>query len=297
MLFLKLAISIIILYFVARNIDWTKTFDFLKNANPWLLIMCVFLLLALLYLRALRWRYLARSFKAQISFKESFYQNTVSLAFANATPARFGEAIKIKFLKEQSKITYFRAILIAIFEKTADFAILLFCLLLGCVLIFFGESFSWLVLVIFVSYCGLLIVSIVFIKPFFKIAFKLAKRFKKRIDPFFIPQKNYALILGISLLSWFILIGQTYTISEAIDANISFSIFIFLIPLMALSGLFPLSLGGIGIRDALTVFLLARFGLALEQALLISVLYTFINYLIPVFIGIYLYLQRKQPAN
>lgn len=79
--------------------------------------------------------------------------------------------------------------------------------------------------------------------------------------------------------------------------NISFDISFFQISIVTVfiwgAGLIPISISGLGVRENLSVFFLAQFGIPGYTAVTISLLVFFINAIIPAVIGVFIIIRRK----
>lgn len=79
-----------------------------------------------------------------------------------------------------------------------------------------------------------------------------------------------------SFLIQIIFIICYYFISLSLGLNLKFPMFFFIVPFASLVASIPISIGGIGIRENATVFILESFGIAESQAVLFSFIILFI---------------------
>ncbi len=66
-----------------------------------------------------------------------------------------------------------------------------------------------------------------------------------------------------------------------------------IVSLMSFSSVIPITIGGLGLREALAAFLLLSFGIAAEKAVLFSLLYTAVSYAPIVAFGTYYIIRFK----
>ncbi|MBV9389781.1 MAG: flippase-like domain-containing protein [Chroococcidiopsidaceae cyanobacterium CP_BM_ER_R8_30] len=91
-----------------------------------------------------------------------------------------------------------------------------------------------------------------------------------------------ALILS-TLLSFLLMLGIVYyhyLVAQQLKIQISYLELLVFIPIVAVITLLPISLGGMGVKEGLWVYLFTRIGLTGEQALLLSVTTTILGWLL-----------------
>jgi uncharacterized membrane protein YbhN (UPF0104 family) len=87
---------------------------------------------------------------------------------------------------------------------------------------------------------------------------------------------------------------QVYIIALAFSIEIPFIYFIFLSLIsVALSHVLPISIGGLGIREGIFIYLLSEFGVIPEIAFVISLSGFIVKLLIPGLIGLIIPLREK----
>ncbi|WP_423818736.1 lysylphosphatidylglycerol synthase transmembrane domain-containing protein [Salinimicrobium sp. TIG7-5_MAKvit] len=89
-------------------------------------------------------------------------------------------------------------------------------------------------------------------------------------------------IIGISLLAQMGDISTAYLLSQYFDLSISFPAFIFMMPLVYVATVLPISIGGLGVREGAFSGLMLLYGVEISIAILISL----IMYLVKVSVGL-----------
>jgi glycosyltransferase 2 family protein len=118
-------------------------------------------------------------------------------------------------------------------------------------------------------------------------------------------RKALALSLGLSLLLQLGIVYYHYLIAQQLKISISFLELLVFIPIIVVITLLPISLGGLGLKEGLWVYLFSRVGLTAEQALLLSITITLLSWLLSLPGGIVLlmdsagvkYLKQKNTDN
>jgi glycosyltransferase 2 family protein len=88
------------------------------------------------------------------------------------------------------------------------------------------------------------------------------------------------LSVGISLGLQVAIVTYHYLVARQLHIDISFLEMLVFIPIVAVITLLPISLGGLGVKEGLWVYLFSRNGLTAEQALLLSVTLTGLSWLL-----------------
>ena len=110
----------------------------------------------------------------------------------------------------------------------------------------------------------------------------LAARFAKiqlLLRQFAQHRKALALAMGLSLLLMLAIIHYHYLVAQQLKIPISYLQLLVFIPILTVIAILPISLGGLGVKEGLWVYLFSRIGLTAEQALLLSVTLTFLAWL------------------
>ena len=86
--------------------------------------------------------------------------------------------------------------------------------------------------------------------------------------------KGWTLVLVLILSAMFQAadIVVTFLLSQALGISVSLVVFFAVIPLVYVAICMPISLGGLGIREGMLVFLLSKFGVAASDAVMLSFL-------------------------
>lgn len=293
----KLAVSAAILFFIFRIIGLEKAYSELANANIfYIFVSFAFVFLAIL-LKSLRWKNIAWLFKAPMSIKESLNYTYISLAFGMVTPGRLGEFIKAKYLNDCSKIGIIKSLITVTLDKLFDVAALIGFALIGLSFFDFGIPVPPIFFMI------LLVLYFVFLSAFFFYPEKLVmaakffipEKYKNKLNFFSEFNRYHLYSFCFSAVIWIFFSFSAFFILKSLGiSNTPLLVIIVAVPLMALSSLIPISLGGIGVREAVAISLFLAIGMAVEKSLVFSLIYTFNGFIVPAIIGTFLYLKLKR---
>jgi uncharacterized protein (TIRG00374 family) len=93
-------------------------------------------------------------------------------------------------------------------------------------------------------------------------------------------RRALALSVGISLGLQLAIVAYHYLIARQLHVEVSYLEMLVFIPIVAVIPLLPISLGGLGVKEGLWVYLFSRVGLTAEQALLLSLTLTGLSWLL-----------------
>ncbi len=122
----------------------------------------------------------------------------------------------------------------------------------------------------------------------------LATRFAKiqiLLRQFAQHRQALALSISLSFLLMLAIVYYHYLIAQQLKIPISYLELLVFIPIVAVITLLPISLGGLGVKEGLWVYLFSRIGLTGSQALLLSVTITILSWLLALPGGIVLLLD------
>lgn len=97
--------------------------------------------------------------------------------------------------------------------------------------------------------------------------------------------------MGLSLLLQLGIVYYHYLVAQQLNIPISYLELLVFIPIIVVVTLLPISLGGLGLKEGLWVYLLGRIGLSSEQALLLSLTITLLGWLLSLPGGVILLLD------
>ncbi len=281
---------LIFLYIVFYKINLREVFSILAQANPYSILLAAFFTILMITLQPIRWNYLKRIQDIKYSHKDSFLIYNAGFFFSSITPGRVGDFIKVFYLKKDGHSIGKSMVSITI-DRVAD---VLFLFLLGYFsLLFFFPSFrKEIILLTFLS----LIILGIFV--FFR-KNGLLKILFNRVSKIIIPSKyqkswhlnyqdfinglkeyrfkNYFILLLFTILNWFFYYTSMYFLAKSINLdNIPLFYFVGSVALAALAVLIPISIFGLGTRDATLLFFFSAVGISPEKTIGFSTLFLLI---------------------
>jgi len=125
----------------------------------------------------------------------------------------------------------------------------------------------------------------------------IPKSIKQRFEaqPYSLLQARYLYKpFLVGLLSWLIVFSQSYVVCLALGIRIPYIRYITLFPIASVVALVPITVAGLGTREATMISLLRLFGVAPSQAIALSLLSYTITTIIPATVGATFALKKQQ---
>lgn len=302
--------GIILFIYILSNINIFDLVIILKDINiVYYLIGILFFIFGFL-IRILRWKLLVDSIGVEVSFNKLAEMSAKGLFFGLATPAKMGEFWRAKYLTEQSKISGGQAFYTAFADRIIDLLVIMVISLIGFIIISlkFIKIWDWQVPALILFFLPILIYFLSRQKRIkkilnFLIKFLIPDSFKERAGYFLneFYQAFYGLKLKLFLKVLFL--GFIYYVSSgvifaylialALGIIIPFWYLFLIIALVWLIITIPVSVFGLGTREASYIYFFSFFGISASLAVTFSLLALFCNILIIGLPGAILFLKQK----
>ena len=280
---LVISITIAIFYFIFTKIDFFSVVNVLSSSNPFWLSIALFLSLLVIAIIAKRWQVLLKAMGYNLQYKECFNLIMGALPLTSITPSKSGDVIKAYYLKD--KIPASKTIGTVITEKTFDvFSLVLFSLV-GAI---FCKKYDLVGVMSFII-IGL-IIALFIVHRGFNLPIKESWNEKLQNIAFSMKivinsKKALLIVLLYSFSIWFLSIMQTLIFFYALGIEIPLLFTMANIPIAIFIGLIPVTLGGMGTRDAAIIFLFSDFATP-SQLLGVGILFSIFRYWLLSLLGI-----------
>ena len=277
--FLKFLIGVFIIALILYKVGFTKTINILSEANLLILFSAFVTFTLVLLIMSFRWKNFLNTVSNQpISIMFSLKMIFIGLFFAEFTPGRVGDASRVYIAKLRGHIPFSKGLPLFIVERLFDIGIIT---ILALTSFFFmskselltDESIYSILLPAFLTVIVIFSVFfVVILKPhifhdllefFVKNIFKRINAFRKiDIDTSSISQnfsgslnelgKNKRVILINILLSigiWLLHVFRIYLVAMSLGADVGLKYFLFIVPVMYMLAIIPITVGGLGIME------------------------------------------------
>jgi hypothetical protein len=288
------------------NFGYYKTLIGNIHLSGLFIILAAIFLLALpsMALNPFRWQRLMRVQGIYYSFWQSFLMYQSSVYIGMFTPGRMGEASRVLYLKKDHSVG--RAFVSIILDRLAD---IFFLLLFGYLAMFlFFDILRKGVLIFSIAISVLLLLVILVWKN------RPLKYFLQKIFYFFIPQKyqdlwrinfqdffrdlriykfnDYVFTFFLTLVNWSVYYLAVYLFAREIGlSQIPVLYFFSALAIASLVTLLPISVAGLGTRDAVLLAIFSLFKTPPESTIAVSMFILFLTFLVAA-VGLFCWLKK-----
>jgi uncharacterized protein (TIRG00374 family) len=291
------AVGIIILIYLLSIVDIPAIIEIFSGISPLYAFICLFSVIPIIISTNIQWQILLKKQKIHVSFLYSLKNIFIGYFYGFITPGGFGAYIKALYLKHESGQPLPKCVSNIITFNTLDFLSLLVIGLIGS--FFLSSSYpNIFLIIIFVS----IIVASLFIfflrKKKSKIVFSkfvqsnifstIKNRLEDPIDTFYenLPSfRDISLPFFLSIFGWIIRFSELYLISKLFDIKVPYISFIFIIAVANIVASLPISIYGLGTREATLISLFSIFAVTSEKIISLSLFWFAVIWLLPSVIG------------
>ena len=305
---LRIVISLALLTFlILRNrSNFGSMVDAVGDLNIYYLITALIFYLAAISFIVFRWEILLRAHGYYISRPFLWQSSLIGFFYNNLLPTSVGgDFYRVYDIKQNKDIPVKEGIATVVMERTigslSSLTLLIIAYFLGLFKYLSKNAAMGLLIAVLVI---VFFFAALFFPRLFKLnillnKFRIFSNIKPRLKEFhdiligYRHKMKYLFIsyLFSTIIQVFFLISYT-SISLAMELELKFYVFIFVIPFIALASSIPFTIGGIGIRENALVFIVTSFGIAQGQATLFSLI-LLANILITGMIGGIIYLFKN----
>ena len=282
---LVLSITIAIFYSIFTKIDFYSVIVVLSHANIFYLLIALSLLFVIILITAKRWQTILETMGYNFQYNECFSLIMAAFPLTSITPSKSGDVIKAYYLKD--KIPTSKTIGSVITERMFDVLTLVFFSLIGMI---FCKRYELAGVAFVILIC--IIAVFLLVRAGFNLHLPIKSSWNEKIQNLILStrlltknKRTFFFILSYSLLIWFISIIQTLTFFYALGTNTPLLFTMANIPIAIFIGLVPVTLGGMGTRDAAIIFLFSEFATP-EKLLGVGILFSIFRYWLVSLIGI-----------
>ncbi len=276
LLCLKIVFTFFLFYLIFQWVDFHSFLLTLQTARLMPLVFAVLLWPLSLLIVSLRWKIILKEYEINLSLSESFDMNWISSFFSNFLPTSIGgdsyRFLRINNLFEGRKKEILSSILIdrgiglvGMLIISCFFGLLFWEKIVGeevLLIIYLGVICFTIVIIIIIFYPSLPVLN----KEYSVNIFNQAKDLYNLLASF----KHNGVLVTVTILSvlfYMINIFATYLAFSAFDSTVSLLLLGFLIPIIGLSELVPISINSMGIKEGFAMFIFAYFTISKEIVL------------------------------
>ncbi len=279
------AVSIVLLYFSLRGIEFRQIWTTLRQTNPFLAFLPLVFIATAISLSSFRWSKVAGS---DVRFRETFAALLIGMFVNNVLPLRLGEAARGYVLSRKKKLSFTYALSTVLLDRFFDLTGLLLMVLLffpkaslpqrvsqGIYLIIGMVAFFVLLMMLMSrqSFANRLAARFTGVESAFPA--KLGKRIievQKNLNRIGSPLTIIFFVV-ISFCIWLSMSVALWVVTLALGVPVAFAYIPFVCALLNVGITIPSSPGYVGLYQFLLVYLLSIFGVPKYEGFTISILY------------------------
>jgi uncharacterized protein (TIRG00374 family) len=285
--FIRLAGPLLFLLILSR-IDLGRTAEMLRTVRAPFLLAAAILYPLLILLKSWRWHLLLRQQGVSYSLVPAFAVYNSALAAGYVTPGRLGELVKALYLRKDKGVALGYAFSSVVMDRLLDLYVLLATAAAGAALFALPRSFVNLSLAVLAA-AGLAPLVVLIPSVSRRLTALVAKGSSRLADARHREEFVHGLsgfqrgmeemltarllgALGWTIVAYALYYLQCYLIALALGLPLSCPYSAYSVSLASLVALLPVSISGLGVREAVFVALFRPMGLAAETAVSYSLL-------------------------
>jgi glycosyltransferase 2 family protein len=275
-------IGIGIFVYLIISIEPSKILSTFLEIPSYIFILIVIFIIIRILLNNYIWLLILKKQKISISYFKSLKILLIGNFYAYITPGGFGTYARVLYLKEETKEPTGK-LFINLFSKSALDALSYYFIIIIAA-IFYVDQYPVIFLIILVYIIFSTFIFLFFVKKErgektfdWLIKYFVPKRLKEyltrfsktfyydfpRIQDFIIP---FILCIFVQIITY----SQFYIIALSLGIEIPFNIFIVLYIISNIIALIPISIGGLGTREAALILLFTPYGVAADKIVVLS---------------------------
>ncbi len=273
--------------YILYRTDLEEILNALQNVS-WPVYFAVFFIsVPTIFLKALRWKLLIpHGEHAVVKTLDAWRLYWIAIFWGAVTPGKVGELFKVKYLINRG-ITAGEAAAATLIDRIMDMILLLLLVYAGIVFYSTGFTNDVFLFSLILAAGLLLLIILYFLRKHVQIVFliltkKLLARSKAEkigletknmfhaVSRY--PAKLWFTGFAITLATWLLFVFQRYVVALSMGLEIDLIYYSITMFIMAFVTLIPVSIEGIGTRDAVLIYMLGDAGIDSAQAIALSAL-------------------------
>jgi hypothetical protein len=290
-----LGVGLLILILTKTNTG--EIFNTVKQFNAFQILWIEVLSLLIILSKSIRFKNILSLYNVTVSLQENILIYGSGMYLSTITPGRFGDFSKIFYLKHYTGCDYKKGLYINILDRLFDLTILLLTSLIGLFWIINPRKLVILfailiVLISFIILFGKQLVKIILTKMLniFKSCLNISTN---EIEISKILNTKLVIPLLITIIPYTMIYYQMIYISKITGFQINPFLLIGTLAIGNVVSLIPISISGLGTREAVFVTMLSKSGLSATQAISLSLSFFLLNNFGIMVIGFIMFLILK----
>jgi len=307
-------IGIAVFLVILVNLDTRAILTALLSVNYYYLIAALLINGLIVVIKAKKWKIIVDSIRSGFSLWQSIIGFLVGFSLSTLTPAKVGDAARFLYVRDESCTTGM-ALSTVVIDRIIDLVLLFafgiiamiaFSLIRGVEILSGGLLLVLAVAIIF----GIYAVSRKnymekILRPFFGVFVPPRYRdqvsgyfndFYSGLEQFLASRRKVLGCVAAGIVSWLLAVVYAALLGRAIGIDVGYYMFL-VIPIISVVDLLPISISGIGTRDATLLYLFGIIGIAPETVVAFSILYLVFSYWFIALVGLLFWFLYPVPLE
>ncbi len=280
-------IGVILLVYLLLRIDAQQLLDTWMQADKALILLATVLAFPMMFIKVERWQYLLKAQGIAYPLADAVTAYFGTYYIGVVTPGRAGEILKALYLRD-CNVSIGTAMVSVILDRVFDLLVLVGLALLGIGLVpqlaALGKLQIWGAVLVLGVTGGLLLLRTRVWETLGRwlirwLSLGHSDADHNQASDFLTGLRQVATLptlfvaLLLSVVSWLVILLECYLIAKSLSVAAPFWYLAFAVAVAGMAALLPISIAGIGARDAVLVAVLGLIGVAPQKALAFSLLY------------------------
>jgi glycosyltransferase 2 family protein len=276
-------LGLIILGVILTKVEWDQFVKATQMADQRLLVLCLPINLLTVWIKSARWRLILSMQGHPIKRLESFSICLSATFLSWITPGRLGDIARVIYVKQYNITNASRALSSVLIDRLFDICLYFVIAFFGLLIItphLMANNWGWVGIFVIAAILSIYILvkkhsKIESLFQSNKFFLKNSIDFSKWLKPFFegikdVQGKGLAKVLVFTIFGNVIFFYQFFLISKAFSISIPFFELTSIIAITSLASLLPITISGIGIREAILLYFFDPMGINFETTIAFS---------------------------
>jgi len=280
---LAVFITVLIFYLIFQQVSIQDLILTLKNANFFYFGVSLLPLTLSLYFTTRRWQMLLSAMGFAVPLRKCFKVLMATYPFTVITPSKAGDLVRAYYLRDEIPVTLTVGSVLT--EKVFDIVVLTAFALSGAIY-FQRYELTWLSFI----FLGLVSLFIFVIRR--DLSLPVGSSWNSRINNIVLAMRNlldnrvlFVKIVIDSIVIWALAILQILMLFYALGIDVALLYLFANLPIAIFIGMLPVSISGMGTRDAAIIFLFSDYG-TVSELLAVGILFSLFRYWLLSVIGL-----------
>jgi glycosyltransferase 2 family protein len=291
LLVLRIVVSVsLIAYLIKTQFkNFSSIVEILKSSNKMLILLALSTHVFGTWITAFRWKTLLNTQNVKLSTASLSVTVLIGLFFNNVLPTIIGgDVFRTYDASKKANIPLSSSASVILVERFSGTVSSAFYAVAALFLGFTAIGNQPVIIPIVIFFVVVVVLALMVVRPsifgitkFLK-KFKFARRIKDKLSNAYntlTSFKNHKTVLlkvlTYSFFLQFAVILNWYLSAKALGIELGLTAFIFMVPVVSIIAMIPISIGGIGLRENTLVFIMVAMGVANDKAALCSLLILF----------------------